>query len=120
MNRKWNITMSAFVLGAVFGLSAPGFGQTPNFAVASRIVRYGDLDLSTSAGIQTLYERIQNAAWHVCERVMLDHGSTSAIDSIKCRKASVAAAVANVNKPALTALATGKAPVEWRQAASLP
>jgi UrcA family protein len=114
MNRKWNTTMSAFLLSATFGLSAPGFGQSPNSPVPSSIVRYGDLDLSTAAGIHTLYDRIQNAAWHVCEQMMLDHSPTSEIESVKCRKSLVTSTVANVNRPALTALHTGKPSVDRR------
>jgi UrcA family protein len=112
MNFKLNTKIGAFALTAAFGLTAPGFGQSPNPPAPSSIVRYNDLDLSTAAGIHTLYGRIQNAAWRVCEQMMPDHNGPSGIESVKCRDALVDAAVAQVNRPALTALHTGKPPVE--------
>ena len=68
---------------------------------ASRVVKYGDLDLSRDAGVAALYSRISSAAREVCEpmdavimkmlRVRYD-----------CRQEAVARAVDDVNSPALT------------------
>ena len=70
-------------------------------APASRVVKYGDLDLSRDAGVAALYSRIRSAAREVCEpmdavimkmlRVRYD-----------CRQEAVARAVDDVNSPALT------------------
>jgi UrcA family protein len=67
----------------------------------SRVVRYGDLDLSRDSGVATLYSRINSAARAVCEPldVMLLKVLRERFD---CRQDAVARAVADVNSPALT------------------
>lgn len=67
------------------------------------VVRYGDLDLSTRAGAETLYSRIQLAAAQVCR------GSDSfdlimRAAAVRCQNALVAHAVANVPSPQLAAV----------------
>ncbi|HTT00443.1 MAG TPA: UrcA family protein, partial [Steroidobacteraceae bacterium] len=97
---------------ATLGLGAPGFAESPTPVVPSAVVSYSDLDLSTSAGIHTLYERIRIAAWQVCRQsVPVRHGP-GAIEILKCRDTLTDVAVGRVNKPALTALHTGKKPRE--------
>lgn len=67
-------------------------------------VSYADLDLSKAAGAQTLYKRIKNAAARVC-------GSSGRYTILEGRKAwhacydtAVANAVAQIDRPTLTAL----------------
>jgi UrcA family protein len=110
MNVKTKITLCALASFVTLGTSVPGFAYSPNDAgTASAVVRYHDLDLSSSAGIRTLYGRIQNAAWRVCLQVV---PSWNGIENTKCRQTAVDEAVAKVNKPALTAMHEGKKPSE--------
>jgi UrcA family protein len=111
MNTKLNTTFSAVTLVATLAFGSPANAQSPSAATApSSIVRYGDLDLSTSAGIRTLYGRIQDAAWRVCQQIEPPQNGPSGIENVKCRQTLVDVAVGEVNKPALTALHTGKKP----------
>ena len=66
---------------------------------------YGDLDLATSAGAHTLYERIAGAARTVC-----GFEGTALIEQSlwnSCYRGAIADAVAKVNRPLLTAEQTG-------------
>ena len=80
---------------------------------ASRVVRYGDLDLSRDVAVATLYSRINSAAREVCEPVdpVLTKLQRVRFD---CRQLAVARAVSDVNSPALTSyyLAKTKAIVD--------
>ena len=70
----------------------------------SQSVSYADLDLSKPAGAQTLYKRIQAAARNVCGPVDQYTFVVSAYSFRKCYQAAVAGAVAQVDRPSLTAL----------------
>jgi UrcA family protein len=105
MNRKLNTTFCA-ALVAAFTLGAPAFAQPPS--EVAKTVRYSDLDLSTPAGIRTLYDRIQGAAWRVCQELVPAQNGPSGIENAKCRHTLVDDAVAEVNKPALTGLHLGR------------
>jgi UrcA family protein len=67
----------------------------------SRVVAYGDLDLSRDVAVATLYSRINSAAREVCEPVdpVLTKLQRVGFD---CRRLAVANAVSDVNSPALT------------------
>lgn len=68
---------------------------------ASRVVGYGDLDLSRDSGVATLYSRINSAARAVCEP--LDVIMLKLLrERFDCRQDAVARAVSEVNSPALT------------------
>jgi len=85
------------LLGATQALAAPP---------ASVKVDFRDLDLSTSAGAQTLYRRITSAARDVCGyegRALTDVAAWKG-----CYRGAIADAVAKVNNPLLTALHTGR------------
>jgi UrcA family protein len=99
MNMKLNTAFGAALVVA-FALGAPPVFAQPQSEVA-KTVRYSDLDLSTPAGIRTLYGRIQD--------VPAQNGP-SGIANAKCRQTLVDDAVDEVNKPALTALHTGRSP----------
>jgi UrcA family protein len=67
------------------------------------IVKFADLDLSTSPGAVALYGRIQSAADNVCRRVYINaeayrHYKTTCLQKI------IADAVNKVNEPALSAV----------------
>jgi UrcA family protein len=67
------------------------------------VVRFGDLDLSTRSGAETLYSRIQRAAAQVCRptdsAVLVMHTA-----SLQCRNELVARTVASVRSPQLAAV----------------
>jgi UrcA family protein len=72
--------------------------------VATRTVRIADLDLTTAAGVQTLYGRIKEAARIVCrhELFRLEH---------ECRARAIENAVKDVGSPLLASIhrtATGR------------
>jgi len=85
--------------------TVPALASTPENSIT---VSYSDLDLSTSAGARTLYGRIQFAAKRVC-----GYEGTDVLSQAiwrKCFHGSVGDAVAKVNSPLLTAVATGRSP----------
>ena len=67
------------------------------------VVRYGDLDLSTTDGANVLYQRISVAARQVCpfedSRALVADGKNRA-----CREAAIERAVNAVNNPQLAAV----------------
>jgi UrcA family protein len=114
MISRLTTTLCAFALLVTLSYSVPGIAQSPKAVAAtpSSIVRYEDLDLSDAAGIHTLYGRIQHAAWLVCGQIVPAQNGPSGIENVHCRQTLVDAAVAEVNRPALTALHTHKKPSE--------
>ncbi len=89
------LTLSTLVLfgGATGALGAP----TRDADVATKVVRFKDLDLSTGAGARTLYERISAAAHVVCR------GAPQA-DVRSCRAAAIEEAVRTVGSPLLSSM----------------
>jgi UrcA family protein len=70
-----------------------------------KIVRYGDLNIGTTAGAQVLYRRIQNAAREVCLTGM---GTLQSISAERaCVNKAIDDAVKSVNSVALTELRFG-------------
>lgn len=77
--------------------------RTPE--VAARKVRFADLDLSTSLGVEALYGRIKTAARAVCRHETLVRSEYA------CRKRAVENAVRDVGSPLLVSVhrsATGR------------
>jgi UrcA family protein len=72
--------------------------------VKSQAVSYADLDLSKPAGAQTLYKRIKAAARRVCGPI--DHYTYVAPAQAfrECYAKAIADAVAQVDRPSVTAL----------------
>lgn len=108
--------MSPLNLKTAFLLALTGLAMSPTntFAAAreidqppSRVVAFGDLDLSQKAGVITLYSRINSAAREVCEP--LDEINIKLLhERYHCRQNAVARAVAEVNSQALTNYHLGK------------
>ena len=75
--------------------------------VASRVVKFGDLDLDRESAVATLYSRIRSAAHEVCEPmdVVLLRLERARFD---CREHAIARAVADVNSSNLTAYYTAR------------
>jgi UrcA family protein len=67
-------------------------------------VSFADLDLSKAAGAQTLYKRIKVAARRVCGPADRYTYGTPSNPFRKCVDAAIADAVAQVDRPSLTAL----------------
>ena len=88
---------------ALLALASAAAGGNPGDTdeVTSESVNYADLNLSTLAGASVLYGRIERAARLVCgpESDMARHGQWKT-----CLRLAIAAAVAKVNSPLLTAI----------------
>src|SRR5215472_19021442 len=69
----------------------------------SETVKFADLNVSSSAGVEALYRRIHAAAWRVCEQ---PSGEMEAVR--KCVAKAEGDAISKVNLPLLTALYQSK------------
>lgn len=90
------------ILMTVAALSVAGLATAaPRGEANSVVVRYGDLNLNSQAGIAVLHKRIANAAKSVCgsldTRIL---GLRDAYDS--CVSNAIASGVAQVGNPNLT------------------
>jgi UrcA family protein len=94
------ITAAVALYTALFAYGA----SAEQTSVRSVTVSFADLDLSKAAGAQALYKRIKVAARRVCG----SQGSYMYLASRsvwrKCYDTAVAEAVADVDRPSLTAL----------------
>ena len=73
--------------------------------VHSVIVHYGDLNLRSQTGAAKLYHRIQVAAGRACGSERLTGQFTISPQWSSCVEAAVSDAVADVNRPSVTAFA---------------
>ena len=93
----------SFAVAGVFAalaVTTTAFATPSSDAAPSVKVRYDDLNLATSAGVDTLYRRISSAARAVCpDEHSRDLGIVAA--SQVCRANAVAQAVHEVNNPQL-------------------
>jgi UrcA family protein len=111
MNTITTTPLRTLVAGAI--LSALAF----SFATVSRadddtappqvIVKFGDLDVSTSYGAAALYRRIHGAAVNVCSRMYVDEQSYRWHENA-CLQKVIGDAVIKVNRPALSAVFASK------------
>jgi UrcA family protein len=84
--------------------------------VPKAIVRYADLDISTSQGAAVLYNRIRSASEGLC--APLDRGDLESKFLFKtCVQQAIEGAVAKVDRPTLSALYAAK--YEVRQPAKI-
>jgi UrcA family protein len=67
-------------------------------------IRFRDLDLGSSEGAATLYQRIERAARLVCRDSSAPWDGSSARTFDHCHATAVEDAVATINQPRLTAL----------------
>ena len=72
----------------------------------SLVVQYGDLDLSTTEGVQTLYKRITSAAHLVCP---YDNARELAFKAVaqSCRADTIQRAVRSIHNAELAAISDG-------------
>jgi UrcA family protein len=96
----------------VAALALSGFAAAGSLDTYSVVVRYGDLNLNSQAGVARLHKRIRNAAESVCSdlstRIL---GLRDAYDL--CVDEAVAKGIRDVANPNLTNfhVSKGKAPV---------
>lgn len=106
------VSLAALALGGVGSVKAQGAAEvviTGTKAPAgsetrSKTVSYADLDLSKSAGLGTLLDRIRAAASDVCSPEPQSTSAKDAADFRSCVKRAVNSAVRKVDNPALTAM----------------
>lgn len=95
--------MGAVVLAAAHTRALAGQAMGPDV-----VVSYADLDITTAAGAEQLYERIQHAAARICPQAdSLPLASYAA--SVHCRNAVVNQAVSKVGSPKLSAVYASRA-----------
>ena len=94
--------MAATLLACVWAISTAVAGEK----VRSETVKFQDLDVSTSEGVQTLYGRIHAAAWRVCTTASSD--PVIRIGARDCARNAEVKAIATLNLPQLTAFYRAK------------
>lgn len=97
--------MYRFTTPMMILLLAPGFQLAhagPAGDVPSKVVHFGDLDLSRSEGAKVLYQRLKGAAESVC--APLDALDLSRhMNYLLCVRGAITRAVTKIGQPALTA-----------------
>ncbi len=111
MNTITSTRLRTLVAGAIFS------ALTFSFATASRagddtappqvIVKFADLDVSTSKGAAALYGRIHRAALEVCSRMYVDEQAYK-WHKYACLQKVIGDAVVKVNRPRLSAVFASK------------
>jgi UrcA family protein len=92
----------ALSLGLMLPATMPAFAAEVTAEVRSKIVAYGDLDLTKPAGAATLFSRIKGAAHVVCGSD--ENRPISGLRvSERCERDAIVGAVTSVNAPALNA-----------------
>ena len=87
-----------------FALSAGAAFAEPKGPAAEVAVSYAELDLSKSAGVEVLYDRLQRAAAKVCgvnERSSSLYYIASAAEKKACYQDALSRAVAQIDAPLL-------------------
>jgi UrcA family protein len=97
------IIFTALVLAAGTALAGVGAQATAFDRPQTRVVHYGDLDLSTDRGIRTLYRRIEIAARAVCGEAERPESLLPTASFRSCTAGAIDSAVAKISRPALTA-----------------
>jgi UrcA family protein len=86
--------------------------------VATRKVKFADLDLTRSAGAAALYSRIRAAAKEVCQPSFSTYAWDSVVQTHRCMDQAISRAIVDVNAPLLTSYYQGTAPQSLRLAIS--
>jgi UrcA family protein len=103
-------TVASKLVFAVAGVVAAvaSFAATPAADGLSVSVRYDDLNLSTTKGVNTLYRRISAAAREVCPDIY-SRDLHVVLAAQHCQSAAIAKAVSEVNNPSLAMLHAARA-----------
>ena len=96
---------AAVLLASVF-VTPSAFASDQYGQVRTQDIKFEDLNLATTAGVDVLYKRIHSAAQRVCAQPQPQLGAAVAV--AKCNKEAVARAVKEINLPALTAFAVNR------------
>jgi UrcA family protein len=94
--------LAACLLAGTLGVA---HAAAPAADIPSVVVSYGDLDLSSTDGVRTLYKRISLAAQEVCPSVNSMEAKQVAF-ARHCRKDAIEHAVAQIHSAQLVALST--------------
>ena len=73
--------------------------------VRHEAVNFRDLDVTTTEGVQVLFQRISDAASRVCSDPRLDLLPDSRPQYVQCVNNAMAGAIATIDRPTLTAMA---------------
>ena len=84
----------------------PGFSFDATKVVTYTQVPYSDIDVTSSAGVQALLQRIEGAADAVCGGAANKVSKPEKEDYRECREIAVSGAVAKMRSPPLTTLAS--------------
>jgi UrcA family protein len=107
MNTITSAPLRTLVAGAILSALTFSFATVSSADERTRppqvIVKFGDLDRSTSQGAVALYGRIHNAAVNVCARVY-DSDLAYKLNKDACLHEVIADAVTHVNQPGLSAV----------------
>lgn len=96
------IPAAAALLACVWAISTAFAGEQ----IRSETVKFPDLDMNTSEGVQTLYSRIHAAAWRVCTTASSD--PVVRIGARDCARKAEVKAIESLNLPQLTAVYRAK------------
>jgi UrcA family protein len=96
------------LLTTTLALTVPATAAGRDVRDRSEVVKYNDLNLSTTSGAQQLYTRLKVASSRVCRDVVTSSGLPALIDRAQCAAELLDTAVKDVNKPVLTALHQGR------------
>ena len=96
INRPFVAYCAAILLTSVLGVS----NALADEQLRTETVKFQDLNVTTAAGVETLYHRIHSAARRVCAPPA---GWPQLVGSVACAKDAEARAIAKVNLPSLTA-----------------
>jgi UrcA family protein len=100
-NPLWVCGLAMFCVGA----GVPhAFAAVPDLQGTSLKVKFGDLNLANSGGVETLYKRIERAARRVCDIDSEQSDPSRQSHWRYCYKTAVANAVQDVNNQNLTAM----------------
>jgi UrcA family protein len=111
MNTITSTPRRALVAGALLGALALSFASVSSAEEDTTppqvVVKFTDLDVSTSQGAATLYRRIHSAAVNVCWR-MYNNELAFRLHKDGCLQKAIADAVTKVDQPALSAVFASK------------
>ena len=112
VRKAFSAALAAACLGLMASVSQAA-DRASAIEPAKQVVQYGDLNLSNTAAVQRLYQRILSAARQVCDDRSGPRPIEDQIRTKICIAQSVDRAVTAVNQPALAMLyaqKTGRTP----------
>jgi UrcA family protein len=100
LHPKFASTLASLIALTAVAAVTPASAGTADAAtiITNRVVKFQDLDLRKPADARNLYRRIRRAAIQVCQP-----NATDPFD-LDCYQLAIAAAVARVNQPLVSAL----------------